>query len=120
MASAAQTLHRLLGALEDLVSQEEILLGAADYAGLCAAQDRSAPLVVRLADLAAQADTAAQERVAGVVARRTRIIGLLGTDIARARAELSEMAASQHRAARIAPVYRSLSAPIAGQWSAVG
>ncbi len=120
MARAAQTFPRLLTALEDLISQEEVLLRAADYLGVLATQERAAPLVDRLAGLAMHADLATRSRITALVARRTEGLELLAAEIERTRVELSEMQASQHRAARIAPVYGSLLTPMVGRLSAVG
>ena len=120
MNSLAQTFARLLTALEDLLTQEAVLLQVADYPGVLALQQRSAPLVDRLASLAAHADAAVRRRVAAVVARRAEAMELLAAEITRTRVELSDMQASQHRAARIAPVYGSTPAPHAGKLSAIG
>ncbi len=120
MTPAAQTFTRLLTALEDLITQEGVLLRAADFPGVLATQQRCAPLVDRLVGLATHADTAVRTRIAAIITRRAEGMELLAEEIARTRVELSEMQASQHRAARLAPVYGSLLVPVAGKLSAVG
>ena len=120
MNREAQPFARLLSALEDLIAQEAVLLRAADYAGVLATQQRSAPLVDRLVGLAAHADTAVRTRIAAIITRRTAGMVWLAEDIERTRVELSEMQASQHRAARIAPVYGSQVTPLVGKLLAGG
>ncbi len=111
MATHAHTCARLLTALEDLVSQEAVLLRAADYSGVLATQERAAPLVERLAALATTADAAVRMRVAAVTALRSRSLEWLAGEMARVRTELSEMAASERQVARVAPVYMSNASP---------
>ena len=120
MTPAAQTFMRLLTALEDLIAQEEVLLLAADYPGVLATRERAAPLVGRLASRAVHADAAMRTRIAAIVTRRAQGMELLAVEIERTRVELSEMKASQHRAARIAPVYGSPVTPLAVRLSALG
>ena len=77
-------------------------------------------IISTLAGLATHADLATRTRIAALITRRTQRMELLAAEIERTRVELSEMQASQHRAARIAPVYGSLVIPLAGRLSAVG
>jgi hypothetical protein len=111
MAAPAHTCARLLAALEDLVSQEAVLLRAADYSGVLSTQERAAPLIERLAALAATADAAVRTRVAAVTVLRARSLEWLAGEIARVRIELAEMAVSERQVARVAPVYMSNTSP---------
>jgi septum formation inhibitor MinC len=105
MATPAETCARLLAALEDLVAQEAALMRAADFTGVLATQERAAPLVERLAALAATADAAVRIRVSAVLALRSRSLEWLGAEMARVRTELQSMQVSRRRVAQIAPVY---------------
>ncbi len=105
METPAQMLLRLLAAFEDLVAQEALLLQTDNYAAVLEMQDRTAPLVSRLIELAKVADAAARDRLAGVLMRRQRSQDLLSKQIARIREELNEIRSSQRRVAQIAPVY---------------
>jgi hypothetical protein len=111
MAHPAATCARLLAALEDLVSQEAVLLRAADYPGVLAAQERAAPLVERLAALAATADAAVRTRVAAVLALRSASLDWLAGEMDRVRGELAAMESSERRVAQVAPAYRDRSVP---------
>ncbi len=111
MSSPAQTCARLLAALEDLVSQEAVLLRAADFSGVLATQERAAPLVERLAALATTADAAVRTRVAAVIALRSRSLEWLAGEMERVRSELAGMEASERQVARVAPVYMSHAGP---------
>ena len=106
--------------MDDLVSQETVLLAAADYAEVIAVQQRTAPLVERLAALASTVDDAARAKIAAVVARRSRNLAALAERIEQTRLELSDLRASGLRVAKIAPVYGPITKPLARQLSAVG
>jgi len=71
MKSAAETARRLLGALENFVQQERILLRAGHYAQMAAVQRRASPVLFRLSQLGREPGVAVfRERVAALVARR--------------------------------------------------
>lgn len=111
MASPAHTCARLLTALEDLASQEAVLLRAADFAGVLATQERAAPVVERLAALAATADAAVRLRVEAVIALRSRSLEWLAGEMARVRTELAGLEANERQIARVVPAYMGNTSP---------
>jgi hypothetical protein len=122
METRAQTLARLLSALEDLSEHETLLLRAEDYTGVLETQQRAAPVVERLTRLADAADGKTRQRIAAVLAKRQRSYDWLSAKIACVRGELRELQASQRRIAQIAPAYGRAAAhsASASQLSAVG
>jgi hypothetical protein len=97
---------RLLSALEELVAQEALLIAARDFHALRVVQERAAPLVEALASVAGAADLEVRRRVAALTKFRENSRELLARQIEGAREELQVLERSQHRVARIAPVYR--------------
>ena len=111
MATPAQTGLRLADSLEDLVTQEAVLLRAADYPGVIALQKRSAPLVARLAELAGGADQTLRARVRSIVALRARNLARFDVDLEQVRGELAALQTSERQVARIGPAYVTKAAP---------
>jgi hypothetical protein len=111
MTTPAQTGLRLADSLEDLVTQEAVLLRAADYPGVIALQERSAPLVARLAELAAGASPALHSRVRDIVRLRAQSMVRFEADVARVRGELAALQTSERQVARVGPAYVTKSAP---------
>lgn len=111
MATPAQTGLRLADSLEDLVTQEAVLLRAADYPGAIAVQERSAPLVARLAELAAGADPALHARVRAIIALRAQTMARFDADLVRVRGELAALQTSERQVARVGPAYVTKAAP---------
>lgn len=108
METAAQSLARLVGALERLVAQEAIQAVAGDHAGVLATQRRATPIVLRLAELGRQATTpATRVRLAGIADRRRETQHFLANRITSVRAELARTRTFQHRLKKVAPAYRS-------------
>jgi hypothetical protein len=108
MESPSHAVTRLLQALETLVEQEAVQIASGDHCGVLRTQRRATPVVERLAQIGARAaDPAAHARIAVLLERRQRSQERLAAQIGRIREELSRTAASQHRLARIAPVYIS-------------
>ena len=121
METPAQTCVRLLAALEDLAAAEAATLLAGDFEVAVEIQGRAAPLVAYLGEHGpAVADRAFRARIAAVLRQRSGSAARLGTRIDEVREELQSTQASQHRVARIAPVYGSAPGAVAGQLSAVG
>jgi hypothetical protein len=105
MPTTPGQVSRVLGALEDLASQEELLLHAEDYAEVAAVQVRMAPLVHFLVEEEAAADAALRQRIASFVARRDRTQQRLATEVGKMREEMVQLEASRRRIARVAPAY---------------
>lgn len=105
MELPVHTLARLLTALEDLTSQETLLLRSGDYAGMLRIQGRVAPLVEAVADLAAVAGDSSRVRVAVVIGQRMRSVDRLADRLTHASAELNQVRTHQLRLAQIRPVY---------------
>ncbi|MCX6953346.1 MAG: hypothetical protein NTV51_14425 [Verrucomicrobia bacterium] len=121
METPAQTCARLLGALEELADAEAATLRHRDFAAVADIQDRAAPLIEYLATHGpAVADNALRARVWEFLRRRAQTGEWLDLQLAEARAELQGMQASQHRVARIAPVYGKAPVQVPGQLLAVG
>jgi hypothetical protein len=110
MAGPAHTLDRLLTALEDLVAGERSALRDGDYADALALQERAAPVVARLVELAPAASESDRVRVRRLVTSRDEQSRWLGEAMALARDELARMAEGRRVVARIAPVYGRMAA----------
>lgn len=110
---------RVLSALEDFVSQEELMMRAEDYAEVAAVQVRMAPLVQFLVEEAAVADAPLQQRIALVVARRDRTRHRLATEVGKIREEMVQLEVSRRRIARVAPAYGLRSAATTAPWLSV-
>jgi hypothetical protein len=105
MSTNSGQLSRVLSALEDLASQEELLLHAEDYAEVVTVQVRMAPLINFLVAEVADADTAVRARISALVARRDRTQQRLDRDVGKMREEMVQLEASRRRIARVAPAY---------------
>ena len=101
----AQTVARLLTALEDLVDQETVLLHSGNYQGVLRTQQRAAPLVECLAGLGAAAGDAARDRIASVVNQRRASENWLAGALARGRDELRQLRIDQRRLGQVRPAY---------------
>lgn len=123
METPAQRCARIVGALEDLVSQEALALENGDIAAVLDLQDRTAPLVEFLTTVPLSHATAPgiRGRIAALQERRAQTEARLRVELDRARAELQETVLGQRRAAQIAPVYGTKScSPFSGTLQAVG
>jgi hypothetical protein len=108
METPFQTAMRLLAALEDLVEQESTLLHAHDSIGAVEIQNRTAPLVEKLAALAVDPEvTALQPRVAALIDRRQQNGQFLDTELNRLQDELRRVDEARSRLARLLPAYVS-------------
>jgi hypothetical protein len=112
MADAQQTAHRLLAALEDLASQEAVLLRSLDLVEAVQISERAAPLVEKLCALAGDPDLAPlRPRIEELVAQRRRNAVLLDSHLARLQSELRRIDEARSRLSRVAPVYNGGVAP---------
>lgn len=116
MEAPRQRFSRLLGALDELVTQEAATLAQRDFVAIADIQRRADPLVSALAELGPQvADDLARARVAGLLARRQHTIDLLETQLATAREELQALQTVSGRVAQITPVYGRATPPAGGR-----
>ncbi len=107
MSPALQTAQRLLAALEDLASQEGVLLRSLDLVEAVQISERAAPLVERLCALIAEAPEVAplRSRVEELVSQRRRNAVLLDSHLARLQTEMRRIDEARKALARVAPVY---------------
>jgi|GEM_PF-2019575 hypothetical protein len=104
--SPRERFHRLLGALDELISQEANNVADGDFEAVAAVQRRAAPVVEEIAALAPEVDNdIARARVAALLARRQHNIDLIGAQLETARSELMAVQESVSRLGRIAPAY---------------
>jgi hypothetical protein len=120
METPAQRCERLLSALEDLASAEAASVGTRDFSAVLEVQDRAGPLVEFIATHGpAVADARLRSRITAFLRRRAETGERIARQISEVREELARTRASQHRVARIAPVYGSAPSPGFRQLSAV-
>jgi hypothetical protein len=107
MSTPFQTAQRLLSALEDLASQESVLLRSLDLIEAVQISERAAPLVERLCAIIAESPEVAplRPRVEELVAQRRRSAVLLDSHLERLQGELRRIDEARTRLARVAPVY---------------
>ena len=107
MSGPLQTAQRLLNALEDLASQEGVLLRSLDLVEAVQISERAAPLVEKLCALIAESPEVAplRGRVEELVAQRRRNVVLLDSHLSRLQTELRRIDEARNRLARVAPVY---------------
>lgn len=106
MQERQKTFHRLVSALDELITREAATVAEHDYEAVRQIQERAEPVVQALAELGKDiADEVARARVAGLLARRQHSIDVIESQLATARAELMAVQESTSRISRIAPVY---------------
>lgn len=105
MPTVASELGRVVSALEDLASQEELLVNAGDYAEVNAVQERMAPLVRFVVEGMAAADASLQRRIAFLVTRRARTQQRLTVELEKIREEIVQLDLNRRRVAQVAPAY---------------
>jgi hypothetical protein len=122
MTAPLKKFNRLVGALEELVTQEAAVLAENNFEAVGEIQSRAQPLVEAIAGMGDDvSDAVARARVAGLLARRQHNIDFIESQLATARAELIAVQESTHRAAKIAPVYgRPVAARLDSQFRASG
>ena len=98
MTDAHQVAQRLLASLEDLASQEAVLLRSLDLVEAVQISERAAPLVEKLCALAADPDlTELRPRIEDLVAQRRRNTVLLDSHLGRLQAELRRIDEARNR-----------------------
>ncbi len=113
METPHQTLARLLTALETLTREEEHLFEIGMYAESTAVQQRSIPLVHKVAELLAGPNVAQtleaslQKRVQNLLQNRRAHYDRLSAQLEITRQELEKINAAQIRARRLRPVYQT-------------
>lgn len=101
----AEKCARLVGALEDLVSQETVCVRNRDFAAVADIQQRLGPLIEHLAAHSSDTDAGIRVRMAAVIKARDESSAWLQKEMDRTRAELGELQASKRRVAQVAPAY---------------
>jgi len=112
MTPRLQRARRLLDALNELASQEAVLLRSLDLVEALQIAERAAPLVEEICALAAEPDVAVlREDVQKLVERRQRNAALLDVHLSRVQDEMRRVDEARRRLTRTAPAYqRSLGA----------
>ena len=97
---------RLVGALELLYAQEAVQSREGHHAAARATQQRSAPLIQRIAELGAAAVTGPTRiRLAAQAEHRRQSQVRMAAELARLRQEMARIRVIQNRLKRIAPAY---------------
>jgi hypothetical protein len=116
MESIHQTIGRLLTALETLTREEEYLFDKALYVESTAVQERSMPLVRKIAELlvgpniAQTLDPEMQVRIQTLLQNRRTHYDRLSAQLETTRKELEKINAAQVRARKLRPVYSTAAA----------
>jgi hypothetical protein len=106
METPVQTAVRLLSALEDMAAQESNLLRTLDFVDAVEIQERAAPLVQKLVELAHHPEVAAlQSRVGALLTRRNQNRHFLDAHLAQLQSELRRIDEARVRLAGLAPAY---------------
>lgn len=124
MESAGQKFHRLVTALDELVTQETVNLNDRDFEAVLDIQARAEPVIAAIVALGSEAvDQLNRARLTSLLARRQGNIDVIESQLAATRDELHAVQASTARVSRIAPVYgraEIYAAATAPQFSAAG
>jgi len=113
MESAHQTIDRLLGALEALTEEERHLLGTGAFPEAIAIQERSRPLVDKIAELmltpglANSLEPRVQMRAQDMLSAQLAQIRKLDEEMEKYRQQLQVIQSAQSRAQRVRPIYCS-------------
>jgi hypothetical protein len=113
METPHQVISRLLTALETLTSEEEHLFEEGHYVESTAVQQRSMPLVHKIAELLVGTNTAQtlapalQGRIQTLLKSRQTHYDRLSAQLEITRKALEKIDAAQIRARRLRPVYRA-------------
>lgn len=106
METPLQTASRLLTALVELVGQAGVCIRTMDFVEAVEIQERAAPLVERLCDLADHPEVQAlRPRVIGLLERYEQNHHFLDTQLARLQEELGRINGARGRLRRMAPAY---------------
>jgi hypothetical protein len=100
-----QRISRLVGALEDLASQESATLRAGRLLEAIEIQKRSESLVESVAFTRVEISGPLRGRIEALVQRRRETDAWIATEIEAIRRKLNEAAETQRRVARIVPAY---------------
>lgn len=111
MESAAQSIQRLVTAVETLVAEEEVLFRAGEFQEAGVTQEKLQPLIDRIGELArtpaliGRLDAALRKRAGEILLRRQQSAEFLAVRLAEVRAQLHLISEAQHRTLRLKPVY---------------
>jgi hypothetical protein len=106
METPVQCAGRLLGALNELVTEEGMYLRAGSFELAAEIRQRTEPIVNRLVELSTSPGVSAfRDQVAAVVERSARHAGFLQEKMEEFRAEIRRTDQARHRTAQLAPAY---------------
>jgi chromosome segregation ATPase len=111
MEAPGNTFRRLVAALEILVAEEQCLLRLGDPEQLLALQQRTEPIVDRLAELRRNSEVADSEaepllpRLAALQARRASSLETMDSRLAEMRATLTALQSARSRLGRLGHAY---------------
>jgi len=119
MSPALATATRLLTALDELLTEETILLRTQDYVEAVAVRERAAPVVEKLCALAADfsADSVFRLRLEDLLDRGEQNLRLLDSELARCHDELLRVGEAHGKLRRMAPAYRTARSGLAASGS---
>ncbi len=115
METPAQTVTRLLQALEELSGTEHSLLGAGAYHDAHVIQERELPIVTKIAELLAQPNLLAQlspetiARARQLIKAQTQQLDQLTRSMHETRAQIDAINAAEKRVKKLTPTYRQSS-----------
>ncbi len=115
METPAQTVTRLLQALEELSGTEYCLLGAGAYHDAHVIQERELPIVTKIAELLAQPNLLAQlspetiARARQLIKAQTQQLDQLTRSMHETRAQIDAINAAEKRVKKLTPTYRQSS-----------
>jgi hypothetical protein len=121
MEAADHRAARLLTALEELVTQEEMYFRGGYYDLIATGRQRSGPLVADLVGLANQPGVQAlRPRVEALQGRMVRHDTLLQAKLDELQGEIQRVAQARRRAARLAPAYARPAGRFSPRFAATG
>jgi hypothetical protein len=110
------TAARLLDALDELITQENILIRTMDFVEAVQVRERAAPIVDKLCELASEPVAAAlRSRLDVLLGRCDQNYRLLEGHLAQMQEELSRVSQARGRLRHFAPVYKTGSARVESQ-----
>lgn len=112
MSEALDTARRLLGTLEELAGEEQVLLRSLDLAEALQLAEQAEPLVEKLCEMLETAPEIAtlRPKVEALVARRRANAALLDEHLEKLQGELRRIDQARRRVTRVAPVYGNTTA----------
>ena len=108
MNESVKTAQRLIAALDELVTQESVVIRTMDFSAAVELRERAAPIVEKLCALAADPLVAGlRPRLDGLLERGTQNSQFLDAQLARMQDELNRVGEAHGRLRRVAPAYKT-------------